>query len=642
MLSPLAIPAPFLLQALWESSPNGLILYQVVRDAAREPIDFRYVQVNQTAATLLGAKPEAIVGQSCQVVFPQGEALRDYYRQVARTGHSCQADYELATDGRWFEVLITYHQPDILLCFFSDKTDRQRYQRDLLEENRRLNEAQTIGKVGSFEWNLGEAIVNWSDELYRIHGLSPQANPITIDMTSQFFHPDDRLALESLQQQSFRVAGPYGLIHRSQRVDGEVVWVNHQFESIADPTGQVVRVHGTVQDITAYRQTQQQLALSVQNLQVVLDASPASIAYLKASREADGQVTNLRLAVCNQAFAQEMARSVSDLLGLSIRELDADWCGGHTWTHWLAVLETGHPFYTEQSLTVSGRWIGLAVTKHGDGIVLTGLDITTLKQAQGQYQQALLALQASTRDLQTLDKLREALRQRGELLRMSSHDLRGNISVISGAASLLAQVSSEIERVQLLTMLQRNVAYATQLLTNLLDYTRLEAAQETPKLARFDAAQLLTEWISSVQPMAEAQGLTLIHQGPADLGVMGDALKVSRMVQNLLLNAIQYTQTGGIQLAWGGGPSDHWWFSVQDTGPGLSSSVLADLTSTSSQANNRQQPPTDRPTPSSTGEGIGLRIVRLLAELLGGQLTVESQPDLGTRFVVRLPRQYLS
>ncbi|AUD06166.1 PAS domain-containing protein [Spirosoma pollinicola] len=259
MFSSLVIPTLDLLQALWEKSPSGLILYQVVRNAFQEPIDFQYVLVNQTAATLLGARPEAIVGQSCQLVFPQGEVLRAHYRQVARTGQPCQVDYELAAEGRWFEVLITYPQPDSLLCFFSDITARHRVQTDLLEENRRLKEAQTIGQMGSFEWNLGDTGVNWSDEMYRIHGLSPQAMSITIDMTSQFFHPDDRLALEDLQQQCFRCPGSYGLIHRSQRMDGGIVWVNHQFESLADPAGRVVRVHGTVQDITAYRQTQQQL-----------------------------------------------------------------------------------------------------------------------------------------------------------------------------------------------------------------------------------------------------------------------------------------------------------------------------------------------------------------------------------------------
>ncbi|MCX6212952.1 sensor histidine kinase [Spirosoma sp.] len=638
MFSSLSIPAPHLLQALWENSPNGLILYQVVRDKNQLPIDFRYVLINPVAAALLGATPEELLGQSCQLVFPQGTVLRDHYYQVALTGQKRQLDYQLPTDGRWFEVLLTYQKPDTLLCFLSDITARQQAQFSLQAENRRLNEAQTIGQVGSFEWNLGESGVNWSDELYRMHGLLPQSIPIAIERVEDFFHPDDRNALQALQQLSFQTPGHYALVHRSQGVDGRLFWVNHQFESLANSTGQVVRVHGTVQDITQQRQLQLDLAQTVQSLQAVLDASPASIAYLMARRDASGQCEDLVISVCNQTFADMVGQPVSVLTGLSAQGLDTRYWRGHAWASWLEVLATGQPQYAEQPWGTAGQWIGLAITKQQDGLVLTGLDITAFKQAQEQHQQALLALQASTLDLQALGQVRDTLRQRGELLRMSSHDLRSYIGVIAFSVSLLAQDQSDFEHNPLVSMLQRNVQQATHLLTDLLDYARLEAGQEVRRLAMFDVAPLLLERLLSVHPLGEQQGLRLEHQGPAELVVMGDALQVGRMVQNLLLNALQHTPTGRIRLAWGEASADRWWFSVDDTGPGLPSQQLAELEAL--KASNEGLLSTGGKGSSSSGEGIGLRIVRQLVDLLAGQLRVESQPGQGTRFSIDLPRHY--
>ena len=257
---------PIILQALLDESPNGLIIYQVIRNAAQEPVDFRYQLLNSAAARLFGYSQEEVLGKSCQVVFPQADQLRQYYQVVALTGQSITVDYEHAPDGLWFEVLITGPTPDKLLCFFTDITGRKRAQLTLHQENRRLKVAQAIGHVGSFEWNLGEERVFWSDELYRINGLEPQSEIITTAVANEFFHPDDRSSVNELIVLSVQRPGHYVLVHRIRLRDGRVRWVNHQFESLANQAGQLVRVQGSVQDITRQRQTQQQLLQTGMNL----------------------------------------------------------------------------------------------------------------------------------------------------------------------------------------------------------------------------------------------------------------------------------------------------------------------------------------------------------------------------------------
>lgn len=100
--------------------------------------------------------------------------------------------------------------------------------------------------------------------------------------------------------------------------------------------------------------------------------------------------------------------------------------------------------------------------------------------------------------------------------------------------------------------------------------------------------------------------------------VQGDSIKLQRIVQNLLLNAIKYTRQGGVRLEWSGGStSRQWQLSVTDTGPGLSTSGG-----------------------QVAGEGIGLLIVRQLCTLLDGQLRLEESPKAGSRFTVILPQRY--
>lgn len=151
--------------------------------------------------------------------------------------------------------------------------------------------------------------------------------------------------------------------------------------------------------------------------------------------------------------------------------------------------------------------------------------------------------------------------------------------------------------------------------------------------------------------------------GPVSLAVRGDKIKVRRVVQNLLLNALKYTDKGGVEIRWQGEPNSRWSFCVQDTGPGLPMGTAAKIESELSEATQRaketgtaaactvedidvggpreasQNPELTRPL-MRHGEGIGLAIVRRLTDLLDATLEVETRPGKGTTFRVLLPREY--
>ena len=180
---------------------------------------------------------------------------------------------------------------------------------------------------------------------------------------------------------------------------------------------------------------------------------------------------------------------------------------------------------------------------------------------------------------------------------------------------------------------------------------------------------LLSELGDSLRPQAQARGLYLGLEGPKAMPVSGDGVKIRRITQNLIINAIKYTRQGGIDLSWGACEADddtRWFMQVRDTGPGFHagpgtllvgalevaterSREMAEDESTGSVTHvdgelgmslRAQQLGDRRPAQQQPGEGIGLSIVKRLCELLDATIEIDSQENIGTTFRILLPRRY--
>ena len=272
-------------------------------------------------------------------------------------------------------------------------------------------------------------------------------------------------------------------------------------------------------------------------------------------------------------------------------------------------------------------------------------------------------------DLETaLAALNVLERSRAEAWRVAAHDLRGSVTVVRGATTLLHDGGTALPepvRLEVADMLTKSVASLQDMLNDLLSLARLEAGHEQRDLTEFDAAILLQNFCIASQAAATDRGLYLKMDGPGTLPVVGDKTKVVRILQNLLLNALKYTQRGGVSVTWGvdrGRDTDRWTFSVQDTGPGIDGNDAApfaqELLSATEAADEARDASTDRrrdiaaavtlpsaPTGSMAsdlppGEGVGLTIVKRLCELLDAGLELATSPGQGSTFRVLLPRSY--
>jgi signal transduction histidine kinase len=271
-------------------------------------------------------------------------------------------------------------------------------------------------------------------------------------------------------------------------------------------------------------------------------------------------------------------------------------------------------------------------------------------------------LESSLRALQTLED------ERCKLLRETAHDLRGSVGVLATTTALLAKPNvAGPARDHFHNLLQQRIHSMGALLTDLVELARLEAGQSPLRIERFDAAERLRGFCEVLRPAAAERGLFLKCKGPRSLPVECDQLKLQRIVQNLLLNALQATKQGGIVVRWSAGKEKsarQWLLSIGDTGPGFALQSVGPLrhalkraTDAARGAETSAPDRSDKPTDGKdsdvltarsgsasatlpSGEGIGLSIVKRLCELLGATFELDTAPGHGTTIRILFPVRY--
>ncbi len=233
------------------------------------------------------------------------------------------------------------------------------------------------------------------------------------------------------------------------------------------------------------------------------------------------------------------------------------------------------------------------------------------------------------------DEATAANRLKSQLLANVSHDLRTPLNAILGYADMLHEgiYGSLPDKYQ--SMAERiiiNTTHLTTLVSELLDQARLEAGTLKLKPLTFKPVVLVDEIKSTMGVLAEAEGLCLTGEITPDIPefLWGDPTRLQQIINNLMGNAIKFTEQGSVHLRLYGLDAGHWAVDVSDTGPGIASEAQAYIFDPFHQVDATA-------TRQHGGFGLGLSIVKQLVGLMEGQILVQSQPGQGSRFTVVLP-----
>jgi signal transduction histidine kinase len=235
------------------------------------------------------------------------------------------------------------------------------------------------------------------------------------------------------------------------------------------------------------------------------------------------------------------------------------------------------------------------------------------------------------------DEFERISQARGKMLRELAHDIRGGLAAVMSASDVLklsAEGNQSLSSV--LDIMERGIRSVSDMLESLRDLSRLEAGADPVELISVDIAEVLAELAAQHRGMAENKGVALHCDGPEHMRVCTDPRKVRRIVQNLLVNALQHTHEGAVHLSWASA-KDRWTIEVADTGPGIQDVVGSPVARELDEPDRSRSPSPPTKTLSYTGEGIGLTIVKRLCELLDAAVSLESELGKGTTVRVELP-----
>ena len=151
---------------------------------------------------------------------------------------------------------------------------------ELSRKQESLSEAQRIGRMGNWEWNIAANELEWSDEIYRIFGLRPREFGATYDAFLASVHPDDRDFVTESVNNALDQSEPYSIHHRIVLPDGTERIVHEHAEIFRDDSGKAVRMMGTVQDVTERRQAEQAVLAERQRFNNVLEVLPVYVLLL--------------------------------------------------------------------------------------------------------------------------------------------------------------------------------------------------------------------------------------------------------------------------------------------------------------------------------------------------------------------------
>jgi len=233
-------------------------------------------------------------------------------------------------------------------------------------------------------------------------------------------------------------------------------------------------------------------------------------------------------------------------------------------------------------------------------------------------------------------QLNEVSRLKTNFLSNMSHELRtplNSVIALSGVLNrrLVKKISEE--EYSYIEVIERNAKHLLDLINDILDISRIEAGREEIEITKFNANSLIDEVVSMIHPQAEQKKIELRHlNNAADLFLSSDAGKCRHILQNIIANAVKFTEKGKVEVS-ACEKGNNIIITVIDTGIGISEDHISQIFDEFRQADGS----TSR---KFGGTGLGLAIAKKYANLLGGSILVSSIPGNGSEFTISLPLHY--
>ena len=224
----------------------------------------------------------------------------------------------------------------------------------------------------------------------------------------------------------------------------------------------------------------------------------------------------------------------------------------------------------------------------------------------------------------------EIMESRHKLLLSVSHDIKSPLSSIIGYLELMQIDSESQEEKRVFSSMKNSADHILSLLTNLLNFSKLDQGKETPIISEFSISKLCDELSEMFSPLAKNKQLYFIYNKNIEdnIFIKSDALKIKQILSNILSNAIKYTNEGNVNFDVSK-DENNIIFIISDEGIGIPQNKLEEIFKPFSRIDNQES--------IIEGNGFGLFVVKGLVDLLNGNIDVKSEEGKGSTFTVNIP-----
>ncbi|WP_019556147.1 GGDEF domain-containing protein [Thiomicrorhabdus arctica] len=253
--------------------PIHITIYQVKEG------DVYLVDLNVAAQVNEKLNKNELIGKKLLEEFPSAKTsgLFDTILEVYKTGESQNLDLMLYQDThahRWKKNYVIKLSNGNIMSLFDDLTVQKKLELELTKEKKRLEDAQKLAHLGSWEWNIVDNSLSWSDEVFRIIGEQPQSFIPTYEKFTSYIPINELAAVESAISESLATTQNYNVIHRVIRSDGGVRFVQETGIPFFDDNGEPSHMIGTVYDITETHNFKVELEKTSSELHTVFEVNP--------------------------------------------------------------------------------------------------------------------------------------------------------------------------------------------------------------------------------------------------------------------------------------------------------------------------------------------------------------------------------
>ncbi|MBX3446290.1 MAG: PAS domain-containing protein [Parvibaculaceae bacterium] len=506
-----------------------------------------------------------------------------------------------------------------ILCVSRDVTETHR-----LESQ--LREAEQLARFGHWRWVKGDPAPQWSKGVARILGLEDGAIPTGGDWHEQLVHPDDRDELLSRFIDAFETHVPVTCITRFRSGEGDYRHIKTHAYTEVDAFGEVGALVGLAEDVSEEMEAADALKASEAKYRFMTEQATDVVAHYDS---------HARVKFISPAVEHILGRLPDEFIGAAIREEHIhpeDYPRARD--AFIQCVTTGEAVqFDYRYLHKAGHYIWLESTMRG----AVGADGKRMSEVIGVTRDISDRKNYEIELLDARERAEAANRTKSRFLANMSHELRTPLNAIIGFSEILRmQMFGELGHPrynEYAQLINESGALLLDLISDILDMSKIEAGKYEIHAEELDAAHIVESCVRLMRGRAEENGIQLVKKIYCEAGgtITADERALKQILLNLLSNSVKFTPSQGVVTIEARACADAIRFVVRDTGRGIPTDQIGRLGQPFEQIS------TDAAL-AKQGSGLGLALVRSLAELHGGSMKIESEPDVGTVVTIDLPK----